>query len=120
MKCIMAAAAAMACLALAIPVSASTQADISGKWHFVLQTEGGEREKEATFQQAGDKVTGKWDDADVQGTFDDGKLDLEFPVTSEEAGKGTLKLKGQVAEDSLTGTWEFESYSGTFKATREH
>jgi hypothetical protein len=119
MKC-MTAVAVMACLALLSPVSAGPKADISGKWHFVLQTEGGDREKEATFQQAGSKVTGKWDDADVQGTFDDGKLDLEFPVASEEVGKGMLKLKGQAAEDSLTGTWEFQSYSGTFKATREH
>jgi hypothetical protein len=110
----------MTCLALLSPLGAAAKADISGKWHFVLQTQGGDREREATFQQAGNKVTGKWDDADVQGTFEDGKLDLEFPVTSEEAGKGTLILKGQAAEDSLTGTWEFQSYSGTFKATREH
>lgn len=119
MRC-MIAAAAMACLASLLTLSAATKADISGKWHFVLQTEGGDREKEATFQQAGNKVTGKWDDADVQGTFDEGELDLEFPVTTEEVGKGTLILKGQAAEDSLTGTWEFQSYSGTFKATREH
>jgi hypothetical protein len=116
----MMAVAAIACLALLSPVSATPKTDISGKWHFVLQTEGGDREKEATFQQAGNKVTGKWDDADVQGTFDDGKLDLEFPVVTDEVGKGTLKIKGQAAEDSLTGTWEFQSYSGTFKATREH
>ena len=117
MKYIMA-AAAMACLALLSPVSAASKLDVSGKWHFVLQTEGGEREREATFQQDGQKVTGKWDNADVQGTLEDGKLDLEFPITTEEAGKGTLKIKGQLAADSLTGTWEFQEYNGTFKATR--
>src|SRR5438270_11723408 len=106
------------CVALTSPVSARTKTDISGKWHFVLQTEGGERDREATFQQHGHKVTGKWADADVLGTFDDGKLDLEFPMTSEEIGMGTLTIKGQLAQDSLTGTWEFQSYSGTFKATR--
>jgi hypothetical protein len=110
--------AAMMCLILLSPLGAASKTDVSGKWHFVLQTEGGEREREATFQQDGKKVTGKWADADVQGSFDDGKLDLEFPMTSEEAGKGTLKIKGQLAEDSLTGTWEFQEYSGTFKATR--
>ena len=114
------AVAAMACLAALSPVLAAGKADVSGKWHFVLQTEGGDREREATFQQQGSKVTGKWDDADVQGTFDDGKFDLEFPVTTEEVGKGTLKIRGRATEDSLTGTWEFQSYSGTFKATREH
>jgi hypothetical protein len=114
------AVAALGCLGALSPVRSAPKADVSGKWHFVLQTEGGDREREATFQQHGSKVTGKWDDADVQGTYDDGKLDLEFPVMTEEVGKGTLKIRGQAAEDSLTGTWEFQSYSGTFKATREH
>ena len=115
----MIAAVAVICLAVLIPVSAAPKNDVSGKWHFVLETEGGDRDREATFQQDGNKVTGKWADADVQGTFDDGKLDLEFPMTSEEVGQGTLKIKGQLVQDSLTGTWEFQSYSGTFKATRE-
>lgn len=111
-------AAAMVCVAILLPLHAAPKTDISGKWHFVLETEGGDQEREATFQQDGKKVTGKWADADVQGTFEDGKLNLEFPMTTEEVGKGTLTIKGQLAEDSLTGTWEFQSYSGTFKATR--
>src|SRR5260370_41079181 len=101
------AAAAMACLALLSPVTAAPKLDVSGKWHFVLQTEGGEREREATFQKDGQKGTGKWADADVQGTFDEGKLYLEFPMTSEEAGKGTIKIKGHLASDSFTRTWEY-------------
>ena len=115
---VMITAVAITCLAVLLPLRGASKSDISGNWHFVLQTEGGEREREATFQQDGKKVTGKWADADVQGTFEDGKLNLEFPMTSEEAGKGTLTIKGQLAEDSLTGTWEFQTYSGTFKATR--
>jgi hypothetical protein len=94
-------------------------ADISGKWHFVFNTEGGEREESPTFQQEGDRVTGKWGKADVQGTFKDGQLDLSFPFTSEEAGtSGTLKVKGNLDGDTLKGTWEFDTYSGTFTATR--
>ena len=34
---------------------------VTGKWHFTLQTEGGDRVVEASFQQDGDKVTGKWE-----------------------------------------------------------
>ena len=108
----------LVCVAVLLPLRAAPKSEISGKWHFVLQTEGGDQEREATFQQEGKKVTGKWADADVQGTFEDGKLNLEFPMTTEEVGKGTLTIKGQLAEDSLTGTWEFQTYSGTFKATR--
>jgi hypothetical protein len=99
---------------------AQTSSNISGKWHFVLETEGGEREINADFQQQADKVTGTWDKAKVQGTFVDGKLNLEFPIDSEEAGPGTLTLKGQLEGDALTGTWAFQTYDGKFKATRTH
>jgi hypothetical protein len=93
--------------------------DITGKWHFVFQTDGGPREFDATFQQDGDKITGKWDDKDdLKGTFSGGKLSLEFTANSEEVGPGTLKINGDFANDALTGTWSFQDYDGTFKATR--
>jgi len=94
--------------------------DVSGKWQFVLNTEGGDRNAAANFQVDGEKVSGKWGDAnaDVAGTWSDGKLDLAFPYNSDEAGPGTLKIKGKMEGDALTGTWEFQEYSGTFKATR--
>jgi hypothetical protein len=94
-------------------------ADISGKWNFALETDGGPREVSPTFHLEGTKVTGKWDTAEVKGTFADGKLDLAFPLTSEEAGMtGTLKVTGQLQGDELSGKWEFEGFTGTFKAKR--
>lgn len=105
---------------LFIPKSKAQTNNISGKWHFVLETEGGERDIDADFQQQAEKVTGTWDKAKVQGTFADGKLNLEFPIESEEAGPGTLTLKGQVEGEALTGTWAFQTYDGKFKATRAH
>ena len=92
---------------------------IAGKWHFVLNTEGGNRESEAVFIQEGTKVTGKWGKTDVAGTFTDGDLNLAFPMTSEEAGMtDTLTLKGKLEGGTLKGTWVFSSYSGTFTGTR--
>jgi hypothetical protein len=91
---------------------------VAGKWHFVMMTEGGDRIMEPEFKQDGDQVTGKWGNDDVKGTFSDGKLNLEFRVTPEEHGPGTLKLKGSLADDALTGNWFFDEYSGEFKATR--
>ncbi len=91
---------------------------VTGKWHLVAETEGGERIVEPVFQQDGDRVTGKWDGSDVKGTFANGKLDLAFPYKSSEAGEGTLRVKGELKGDALQGTWEFEGYTGTFKATR--
>jgi hypothetical protein len=98
--------------------SAQTSADISGKWHFVLQTQDGDRTYDPTFTLNGDKVGGKWDNSDVKGTFVDGKLKLEFEVNSTEVGPGTLKLDGQFEKDQLTGAWSFQTYDGKFTATR--
>jgi len=99
--------------------SAQTSGDIAGKWHFVLQTGDGDRTYDTVFTQDGDKVGGKWENKyDVKGTFTDGKLNLEFPVTSEEVGEGTLKITGQLEKDQLTGDWSFQTYDGKFKATR--
>src|ERR1700689_5498825 len=70
---------------------------IDGKWHFVLDTPGGDREVDSEFAVDKDgNVTGKWGNATVAGTFTDGKLN----------------------QGDLTGNWEFSSYSGTFKASR--
>ena len=109
--------------ALSLPVAksapAAEPADISGKWHFVMETEGGERTNEADFKLAGDQVSGKFASADVKGTFKDGALDLAFPFTSDEAGMtATFKLKGQLKEGKLTGDWQFGDYNGSYTASR--
>lgn len=110
-------AAVACCCALTRPGQAQSHT-VAGKWHFVFQTEGGERTANPNFQLDGDQVSGKWDDADVKGTFKDGKLDLSFPYNSDEGGPGTLKIKGELKDDTLTGTWGFQDYTGSFKATR--
>jgi len=121
MKTLITMIGAMLLLAFAAaPMASAADPGISGKWQFVLNTEGGDRTAAASFQQDGDAVHGKWGDAnaDVAGSFTNGKLDLAFPYNSDEAGQGTLKLKGTLDKDTLTGTWEFQDYNGTFKATR--
>ena len=98
---------------------AAAPATVAGKWHFVFFTDGGDRVFEPVFQQDGDKVTGKWAvDGDVKGTFTEGKLNLSFPMNSEEAGPGTLTIKGTLADEGLAGDWAFNDYTGSFKATR--
>lgn len=94
---------------------------IEGKWHFVMDTPGGDREMEAEFAVDADgKVTGKYGSTDVAGTFKDGHLLLNFQMTSEESGEtAALKIDGKLDDTAaLTGTWEFSSYNGTFKASR--
>ncbi len=99
--------------------SAVGTGDLAGKWHFTLNTEGGDREAVAIFKLDGDQVTGKWDATDVKGTYKDGDLDLAFPLNSEEAGMtATFKIKGKLKDGKLVGNWEFSEYSGTFTAAK--
>ncbi|HVO97829.1 MAG TPA: hypothetical protein VMT15_07170 [Bryobacteraceae bacterium] len=113
---------AMVCLVLSRQTAKAQDAGINGKWHFVMDTEGGNREMNAEFAVDGDgKVTGKFGDTAIAGTFRDGKLDLSFPMTAHETGEmSSLRLTGKLdGASSLTGNWEFSQYGGTFKATRQ-
>jgi hypothetical protein len=96
-------------------------AGISGKWHFVLATPGGDRDVDADFSVDNDgNVTGKWGNSDVVGTYKEGKMALTFQFTSEEAGTtADMKLDGKLDDaGALAGDWTFSEYNGTFQATR--
>ena len=114
-------AAALLCLMMGRAVAQAQEKGIDGKWHFVLETPGGEREVDADFTVNSEGlVTGKWGDADVAGTYKEGKLALDFQFTSEEAGTtAAMKIDGKLDENAaLAGGWSFSEYSGTYKATR--
>ena len=114
---------AAALLLTAAPRHATAQshpATLDGKWHFIMDTEGGDRESEAEFAVDPDgKVSGTFGKDKVAGTFKDGKMSLSFQITSEEAGiTDDLKFDGKIDDSgTLAGTWAFSSYSGTFKAS---
>ena len=113
-------AVAVVCVITGRQMVIAQDAGINGKWHFVMDTPGGDREVDAEFAVAADgSVAGKWGKTDVAGTYKDGKLDLSFQTTSEESGQtAPLKVVGKLDEaGALAGTWEFSAYSGTFKAT---
>lgn len=109
-----------------VPIGRTAEpASVSGKWHFVFDTPGGDRASDSIFEQSAEKVTGKWaidakqEGAAVAGTFIDKDLALEFPYDSPEGGAGTMTIKGHLGDDgALTGEWGFTGYSGAFKATR--
>lgn len=101
--------------------AATASPAIDGKWHFVLETPGGDREVDADFTVDKEgNVTGKWGSADVAGTYKEGKLDLKFPFTSDEVGTtADMAITGKLDETAaLTGDWEFSEYNGTYKAMR--
>jgi len=122
MKLFAALAITLVSLAITAPTATAQNASpgIDGKWHFVLDTPGGDREMESEFAVDKDgNVTGKFGTYAVAGTFQDGKLNLSFTITAEETGEtGPMKITGKIDGEDLTGDWEFSSYSGTFKASR--
>ena len=121
MKKILVIAAAMVCLVMGRPIAHAQDAGISGKWHFVLETPGGDREVDADLAVDSDgNVTGKWGSADVAGTYKDGKLVLDFQFTSEEVGAtAPMKIDGKLDDTAaLAGDWAFSEYNGTYKAMR--
>lgn len=108
-------------LAIASPgARAEAQGAIDGKWHFTLDTPGGDRDIDSELAVDKDgNVTGKFGTFAVAGTFQDGKLNLSFTITAEETGEtGPMKMTGKLDGADITGDWEFSSYSGTFKASR--
>ncbi len=109
---------ALLLISSSLPAQTAKAADLTGQWHFVLDTPGGDRPSDADFKVDDGKVTGKYGKSDAAGTFADGKMDLAFPIETDEAGAGTLKLNGTLDGDTITGNWSFNEYNGTFKATR--
>jgi hypothetical protein len=108
---------------LAFPLAA---AELSGRWHFVFDTEAGVREADMTLEVNERQVTGKVTmpgapekSAEVTGKFADGQVTLDFPYYSEEAGyQSTVKLQGKLGDDTIAGEWQFDQYKGTFTAKR--
>ena len=100
---------------------AATASGIGGKWHFVLDTPGGDRDVDAQFTVDADgKVTGTFGQTSAAGTYKDGQVNLDFEMTAEETGETAhMKLNGKLDDaPSITGTWQFSAYDGTFKALR--
>ena len=93
---------------------------VNGKWHFVFNTPGGDREFDADFTvDAEGKVSGTFGKSAAAGTFKDGHLQMAFDTTTEEGETGQLQMDGKLDETAtLTGTWTFSEYEGTFKAAR--
>lgn len=121
MKKLLVIAAAVVCLAMGRPVANAQDTGINGKWHFVLETPGGDREVDADFTVDADgNVTGKWGNSDVAGTYKEGKLALDFQFTSEEVGTtAAMKMNGKLDDAAaLAGDWAFSEYNGSFKAMR--
>ena len=99
-----------------LTVKPAFAAELDGNWFFTLDTEGGVREISATLKLEGEKVTGKWDEFDVQGTFSGRNLDLDFTIDVDEVQtEGNLRIAGKLEKGKLVGSLEFDQYAGPFE-----
>ena len=101
--------------------AAPAHSAIDGKWHFVLDTPGGDRDVDAEFAVDTDgKVSGEFGKTPVAGTFKDGQLALNFSFTAEETGEtAEMKIDGKLDDSAaLVGSWAFSAYNGAYKASR--
>lgn len=108
-----------ATLGLILMLSVAMAADISGSWNIALETPVGERGGEFVLQVEAGKVTGKFGEGDVTGTYAGGKLSISVPFYSTDAGyKADLKIEATVDGDKMTGQWEWDAYSGPHTGSR--
>jgi hypothetical protein len=106
-------------MALAVCLGGA-EATIAGTWEMTMDTPGGDRKASPTFTLEGTKVGGKWDTSDVKGTFESGKLELEFPLTSGEAGySAAFKVSAKLEGGVLKGTWSWSTYGGSLTGKKK-
>src|ERR1700722_7219389 len=79
------AAASMRATAQDKAQTAAPGSNVSGKWHFILDTPGGDRDIDAEFTVDADgKVSGSWGKSSALGTYKNGSLNLDFSFYSDE------------------------------------
>ncbi len=85
-----------------------------------MDTPGGERRATPTLALDGENVTGTWDSSEVKGTFKEGRLELEFPLSSSEAGyKAIFKVSAKLEGEELKGTWNWATYNGALTGKKQ-
>ena len=99
--------------------------DLSGKWNFVWQTEGGERRSVLTFTAQGGSAPGKWKvdfpgaKSPLDAALDGNRLQVSGSLYSAEAGStGAFQLKGTVDGKRIKGTASWDEHTMTFEASK--
>ncbi len=95
-------------------------ADISGRWSFVWNTEGGIRHTEWVVTQQGEVLSIRTQDGQsLSGTLDGDKMIVEGNLNSPEAGySANLRVEGTLQDGKLAGKGTWDQYAMTFTATR--
>ena len=110
-------------LLLVLPLALAA-ADVSGKWVLDVTLTAGSGSPTFTFQQSGEKLTGKYSgtlgEADVTGTVKGDDIQFQFTVKGD-LGELTVKYTGKVTGDAMKGKTDYGSAlgNGTFEGKRQ-
>jgi hypothetical protein len=120
--------AALVCITLAFGVALSAQAkgvNITGKWAFDVQTDGGGGTPTMTFKQEGEKLTGHYSgqfgERDFTGTVKGSDVKFSFTMNAQGQDIDAVYTGTIVDKDSMKGTVALAGgqLSGTFTAKRQ-
>jgi hypothetical protein len=117
-------AAALATAALAATLAAQG-VNVTGKWAFTVQTDGGTTNPVATFKQDGEKLTGHYSsqtlgEADFTGTVKGNAIRFTFNANAQ-GQEVDVVYEGTVEKDTMKGTLAIAGgqVNGTFTATKQ-
>ena len=92
---------------------------VAGKWKLVWDTEGGVRHSVWDIQQNGEEISVETDGQKLEGTFEDGRLELSGKFYAGEAGYSSeMKVEGTLKDGKLSGKGSWDAYAMTFTGER--
>jgi len=102
--------------------AASAQTSVAGDWVLTVNGPQGTVDTEASFRQAGDKVTGTFSsqlgETNVEGTMSGSTLSLAFSVVTQN-GPIDIRMTAEVAGSEMKGTIDFGMGTADFTGKKK-
>jgi hypothetical protein len=102
--------------------AASAQTSVAGDWVLTVNGPQGTVDTDASFRQAGDKVTGTFSsqlgETNVEGTMSGSTLSLAFSVVTQN-GPIDIRMTAEVAGSEMKGTIDFGMGTADFTGKKK-
>lgn len=116
----------LACVFAVVVASGSTasfaQTDVSGDWALTINGPQGTVDTDASFKQAGDRITGTFSsqmgETSVEGTMSGSTLSLAFNVVTPN-GPIDITMKAEVAGSEMKGTLDYGMGTADFTGKKK-
>ena len=119
---LLAALAVSALILTAGAAAASAQTSVAGDWVLTVNGPQGTVDTDASFRQAGDKVTGTFSsqlgETNVEGTMSGSTLSLAFSVVTQN-GPIDIRMTAEVAGSEMKGTIDFGMGTADFTGKKK-